>query len=130
MKKLIAILLIITVMLSSVSVFATSTESDVLEGESMISKITNKNNETLKKYIEKYGDTYGWAAYILNIVQRFSIPVGFVGIAISGTLTYVINARNLAQRQRGWGIMIGFILFMAICQMLPLLFALAFQSWG
>lgn len=130
MKKLMVVLLIVIVIFSSVSVFATSTESDVLEGDSRVSSFREKMENDLKKFKEKYGETYGLAAYILDRVRVYSIPVGFVGIAISGTLAYVINARNLSQRQRGWGMMIGFILFIAICQILPLAFALATLSWG
>jgi len=45
--------------------------------------IKESAKSSLSEYIEKYGSTpYGVAAYILNGVRIYSIPLCFVGIAI------------------------------------------------
>ena len=94
------------------------------------SKIKDKELKTLEDYKESYGnDTYGIAAYALNIIRIYSIPFGFVGIAISGIYRYVIGIRKLDVRDKGFGAMIGIITVMVICQVLPLIFAIVVKGW-
>lgn len=130
MKKICSILLIMFIIFSNVNIYAASVAEELQKSDSQILSISDSMRRDIDKYNEKYGPSYGIIAYILNRLQVFSIPICFAGLAISGTLTYVINARRLDQRQRGWGIMIGFLTFLVICQVLPLAFALATISWG
>ena len=84
----------------------------------------------MQDYQESYGNnTYGLAAYILNIIRIYSIPFGFVGIAISGIYRYIIGIRKLDVRDKGFGAMIGIITVMVICQILPLVFAIVVKGW-
>jgi len=132
MKKLFSLLLILVIMtmLLSSSVCATHILNDIQTEDSQILSFRQQMESDIQKFVERYGQAYGIVAYILNRLQVFSIPICFAGLAISGTLTYVINAKRMDQRQRGWNIMIGFLLFLVICQILPLAFALATVSWG
>ena len=92
--------------------------------------IKDRELETLQDYQESYGDnTYGLVAYILNIIRLYSIPFGFVGIAISGIYRYIIGIRKLDVRDKGFGAMIGIITVMVICQVLPLVFAIVVKGW-
>lgn len=135
-KKIIAIFMIMMCMFGSVAIYATSATSTTaqadLTSDSTVNlvKIKDKELKTLEDYKESYGnDTYGFAAYILNIIRIYSIPFGFVGIAISGIYRYVIGIRKLDVRDKGFGAMIGIITVMVICQVLPLIFAIVVKGW-
>ncbi len=93
-------------------------------------QIKDQQLETLQDYQDSYGDaTYGFVAYILNIIRIYSIPFGFAGIAISGIYRYIIGIRKLDVRDKGFGAMIGIITAMVICQVLPLVFAIVVKGW-
>lgn len=135
-KKIIAIFMIIMCLFGSVAIYATTaTQANAqadLTSDSTVNlvKIKDKELKTLEDYRESYGnDTYGLAAYILNIIRIYSIPFGFVGIAISGIYRYVIGIRKLDVRDKGFGAMIGIITVMVICQVLPLIFAIVVKGW-
>ena len=129
-KKIIAVFMMIMFMFGSMAIYATSGNSmnkqADLTGDSTVSlvKIKDKELKTIKDYQDEYGnDTYGFAAYI------FSIPFGFVGIAVSGIYRYIIGIRKLDVRDKGFGAMIGIITVMVICQVLPLIFAIVVKGW-
>ena len=136
-KKIIAIFMIIMCMFGSIAIYASSTTPRTntkaeLTPDSTVNlvKIKDKELKTLEDYKESYGnDTYGIAAYALNIIRIYSIPFGFVGIAISGIYRYVIGIRKLDVRDKGFGAMIGIITVMVICQVLPLVFAIVVKGW-
>ena len=137
MKKKIATIfilimcLLITIPIYKVNATSENTEAD-LTSESTVSLVEIKDTElkTIEDYQGAYGDeTYGLAAYILNVIRIYSIPFGFVGIAISGIYRYVIGIRKLDVRDKGFGAMIGIITVMVICQILPLIFAIVVKGW-
>jgi hypothetical protein len=110
---------------------ATNTTPDLKNDATVnLVEIKDKELETLKDYQDSYGDnTYGLVAYLLNIIRIYSIPFGFVGIAISGIYRYIIGIRKLDVRDKGFGAMIGIITVMVICQILPLVFAIVVKGW-
>ncbi len=120
---------------STLSTSAYSTpfqEKNTLENNSngelveMKSKVENE----LQEYEEKYGTkAYGYTAYILNKVRIFSIPLCFVGIAVGSIYQYVIGIRKLDVQEKGFGLIIGFVTVLVICQLLPLIFAIVVQGW-
>lgn len=134
-KKIIAMLVIIMCVFGmTVAIYASSdaTEEAQLQGDSTVNLVKMKDKElkTLQDYQDSYGnETYGLAAYILNVIRIYSIPFGFVGIAISGIYRYVIGIRKLDVRDKGFGAMIGIITVMVICQVLPLIFAIVVKGW-
>ena len=138
MKKVTAIIAIIFILICSFSLSVNATEANVatneadLKNDSTVNlvEIRDRELETLEDYQESYGDdTYGLVAYILNIIRIYSIPFGFVGIAISGIYRYIIGIRKLDVRDKGFGAMIGIITVMVICQILPLVFAIVVKGW-
>lgn len=137
MKKKIAIItILITLILGifSIAIYASNTDTNSVDikNDSTVNlvKIKDRELETLQDYQDSYGDaTYGLVAYILNIIRLYSIPFGFVGIAISGIYRYVIGIRKLDVRDKGFGAMIGIITVMVICQVLPLVFAIVVKGW-
>ena len=136
MKKKITAIVVVTVIillaLLNITVFASEVNSADINNDSTVNlvQIKDRELETLKDYQDSYGDnTYGLVAYILNIIRIYSIPFGFVGIAISGIYRYIIGIRKLDVRDKGFGAMIGIITVMVICQILPLVFAIVVKGW-
>ena len=137
MKKKIAaivIIFILTLGLFSIATSAADVNANTadIKNDSTVNlvQIKDRELETLQDYQESYGDnTYGFVAYILKIIRLYSIPFGFVGIAISGIYRYIIGIRKLDVRDKGFGAMIGIITVMVICQVLPLVFAIVVKGW-
>lgn len=91
--------------------------------------IKEEQLSTIEDYKAKYGsDTYGIVAYILHMVQVYSIPIGLVGIAICGIYEYIIGLKRLDIRDKGFNTMIAVITILIICQILPLIFAVVVKS--
>lgn len=133
-KKITAIIAIMVFVVCSfsITVCAADTNAVDIKNDSTVNlvQIKDRELETLEDYQESYGDdTYGLVAYILNIIRLYSIPFGFVGIAISGIYRYIIGIRKLDVRDKGFGAMIGIITVMVICQILPLVFAIVVKGW-
>lgn len=139
MKKLIAYSILVffffMIIFSSnmYSVEAASQEkNEVLTTETTGKLIEFKESElqSLEDYKAAYGsDSYGLTAFILNKVRIFSIPLCFVGIAISAIYQYVLGVRKLDVRDKGFNLMIAIITVFVICQVLPLIFAIVVKGW-
>ena len=126
MKKIVAIimLLMIVVILGCGRVYAVENIIDE-QNESKLIKIKENTAKTLEEYKQKYGsDAYGLTAYILNIIRIYSIPLCFLGIAVSAIYQYVIGIRKLDTQEKGLVMMISFATILVICQILPLAFAI------
>ena len=135
MKKIVVSIIAIFVILSIViiPVYATnvsqenSTETTVTTN---LVELKDKALNTLKDYQVAYGnDTYDFVAYVLNIVRIYSIPLGFLGIVVAAIHRYVLGIRKLDTQEKGFGVMIGIITVMVICQVLPLIFAIVVRGW-
>ena len=100
--------------------------------ESTATILLNIKDEQLKSvddYKAKYGsDVYGMVAYILHLVQQYSIPLGIVGIAFCAIYEYVIGVKRLDIRDKGFNTMIAVITIIMICQILPLIFTVVVKS--
>lgn len=91
--------------------------------------IKDEQLKSIEDYKVKYGnDTYGVVAYILHLVQVYSIPLGIVGIAFCAIFQYVIGLKRLDIRDKGFGTMVTVITLIIICQILPLVFAIVVKS--
>ena len=126
MKKIVAgiALLMMIVIFGYNQVYAAENIIDE-QNESQLIKIKEDSVKTLEEYKKKYGsDAYGLTAYILNIIRIYSIPLCFLGIAISAIYQYVIGIRKLDTQEKGLVTMISFITILVICQILPLAFAI------
>ena len=92
--------------------------------ESQLIQIKESQAETLEEYQEKYGsDSYGLTAYILHLVQVYSIPFCFLGIVISIIYKVILGVRHLESAEKGLGMIIAIVTITIICQVLPLVFA-------
>ncbi len=118
------IFLMIVLLLGSNLVYAAENVIDQ-ETESQLIEIKDNAAKSLEDYKQKYGsDAYGLTAYILNIIRIYSIPLCFLGIAISAIYQYVIGIRKLDTQEKGLVMMVSFITILVICQILPLAFAI------
>ena len=131
MKKTIAIVLVILCLLSINTVFATETNKLENNNQNEVTEIKDKMKLKEEKYTEKYGsDAYWFAGYIIEeIVQPYTIPLCFVGIAIGLVFQYVMGTRRLDYKHRGFGTVIVFVTILVICQILPFIYALVVTGW-
>ena len=126
MKKLVAIIILLMtiVIFGCNQVYAAENIIDE-KNESQLIKIKENTAKTLEEYKQKYGsDAYGLTAYILNLIRIYSIPLCFLGIAISAIYQYVIGIRKLDTQEKGLVMMVSFVTILVICQILPLAFAI------
>ena len=133
MKNIISILFVLLFIFGTVNVYATNVQSNTITSETATTnlvEIKDKALKALEDYQAAYGDnTYGLVAYILNIVRIYSIPFGFVGIVFAAIYRYVIGIRKLDVQDKGFGVLVGIITVMVICQLLPLIFAIVVRGW-
>ena len=134
MKKVVAIIFILLILFGTVSVYATNIEQEnVLTSDTATTNLVELKDKALKALEDQEGaygnDTYGLAAYLLNIVRIYSIPFGFIGIVIAAIYRYVIGIRKLDVQDKGFGVLVAIITVMVICQVLPLVFAIVRRGW-
>lgn len=136
MKKVVTCLLTVFFIFAICNTVVTANDTsknNVLQSESStgeLIKLKEKEMQTVEDYKVAYGsDTYGLSAYILNKIRIYSIPLCFVGIAISAIYQYVLGIRKLDVRDKGFNIMIAIITVAVICQVLPLIFAIVVKGW-
>ena len=131
MKKVIAIISILFLLMGCTSVYATSQVNEVAQSTTgKIIEIKDKELKTLEEYKEAYGsDAYGLTAFLLNKIRVYSIPFGFVAIIIAAIYQYIIGLKKLDVRDKGFAIMIASVTILVICQVLPLVFAIVVKGW-
>ena len=132
MKKITIILIFISIILlfcgtalatEKINTMSTNTASELME-------MKNETQTELDEYTRKYGsESYGTTAYILNKVRIYSIPLCFIGIAIGALYQYVLGTRRLDTKHKGFGLIMGFVTILVICQILPLIFAIVVRGW-
>lgn len=131
MKKVIAIISILFLLMGCTSVYATSQVDEVAQSTTgKIIEIKDKELKTLEEYKEAYGsDAYGLTAFLLNKIRVYSIPFGFVAIIIAAIYQYIIGLKKLDVRDKGFALMIASVTIVVICQVLPLVFAIVVKGW-
>ena len=131
MKKVIAIISILFLLMGCTSVYATSQVNEVAQSKTgKIIEIKDKELKTLEEYKEAYGsDAYGLTAFLLNKIRVYSIPFGFVAIIIAAIYQYIIGLKKLDVRDKGFALMIASVTIVVICQVLPLVFAIVVKGW-
>lgn len=127
MKKLLPVITIfITILFISVIGFQKRVYADniITKEQSQLLQIKENQVKTLEEYKQKYGsDAYGLTAYILHMVQVYSIPVCFLGIVISLIYRFVLGIKNIEFAEKSLVMIVGIVTLTIICQVLPLVFA-------
>ena len=132
MKKVIVGIILFVLILLCFSVNSFATEDTILQEDTTnnIIQVKEKVNSKIDEYTEKYGsETYGFTAYILNLVRWYSIPVCFMGIIVGALNQYVLGTRRLDRKHKGYGMIMTFVTLLVICQVLPLVFTLVVIGW-
>lgn len=131
MKKVIAIISILFLLMGCTSVYATSQVNEVAQSTTgKIIEIKDRELKTLEEYKEAYGsDAYGLTAFLLSKIRVYSIPFGFVAIIIAAIYQYIIGIKKLDVRDKGFALMIASVTIVVICQVLPLVFAIVVKGW-
>ncbi len=125
---IVLLLVIIGINILASNVYANSDDNiidEVTSTKGNLLKLKESQAKSLEDYKTKYGsDSYGLTAYILHVVQIYSIPFCFLGIIISIIYKVVIGARHLENAEKGLGMIVAMVTLTIICQVLPLIFAL------
>ena len=126
MKKVIAIISILFLLMGCTSVYAANQVTETAQSTTgKIIEIKDKELKTLEEYKEAYGsDAYGLTAFLLSKIRVYSIPFGFVAIIIAAIYQYIIGIKKLDVRDKGFALMIASVTIVVICQVLPLVFAI------
>ena len=131
MKKVIAIISILFLLMGCTSVYAANQVTETAQSTTgKIIEIKDKELKTLEEYKEAYGsDAYGLTAFLLSKIRVYSIPFGFVAIIIAAIYQYIIGIKTLDVRDKGFALMIAGVTIVVICQVLPLVFAIVVKGW-
>ena len=131
-KVIVGIILVIILSLALNTVVLAENATNTLEDQNANEILTVKKgiNSKVDEYTEKYdSEAYGLAAYILNRVRIYSIPVCFIGIVIGALNQYVLGTRRLDKKHKGYGIIMTFVTLLVVCQVLPLIFTIVVIGW-
>lgn len=131
-KIILLVLLTVAIICSFNFVLAVPENKEIISNDtkSQLVNITNKEKKSIEDYYDLYGSkTYGTVAYVLNKVRVYSIPLCFLGIAISAIYEYILGIRHMETRDKGFNMMITIITIFVICQVLPLVFAIIIKGW-
>ena len=131
MKKVIAIISILFLLMGCTSVYAANQVTETAQSTTgKIIEIKDKELKTLEEYKEAYGSyAYGLTAFLLSKIRVYSIPFGFVAIIIAAIYQYIIGIKKLDVRDKGFALMIASVTIVVICQVLPLVFAIVVKGW-
>ena len=132
MKKVIIGIILFVLIIGCLSITAFATEETILQEDTTnsIIQMKDKVNTKVDEYTQKYGsETYGFTAYILNMVRWYSIPICFMGIIIGALNQYVLGTRRLDKKHKGYGMVMTFVTLLVICQVLPLVFTIVVIGW-
>ena len=131
MKKVIAIISILFLLMGCTSVYAANQVTEMAQSTTgKIIEIKDRELKTLEEYQEAYGsDAYGLTAFLLSKIRVYSIPFGFVAIIIAAIYQYIIGIKKLDVRDKGFALMIASVTIVVICQVLPLVFAIVVKGW-
>jgi len=131
-KIILLVMLTVTIIFSFNNVLAVPENKEIISNDtkSQLVNITNKEKKSIEDYYDLYGSkTYGTVAFVLNKVRVYSIPLCFLGIAISAIYEYILGIRHMETRDKGFNMMITIITIFVICQVLPLVFAIIIKGW-
>ena len=129
LKEILIILVFIVILVLAiffgVKALSNNNENINTDSNSIISMLNQKNNKHLNKYVEKYdSEGFGLVAYVLSIIQRYSIPICVLLYVVGAFYYYVISIKKFVEGERGYGMIVSSIVFLVIAQVAPLVFAL------
>lgn len=129
-RKIIVIAFLILVLIISIFTVTVSAQTEETN-DTKVNEVKSEFDKALEKYkkdYEGYGnDTYATVATVLHIIRIYSIPLCFLGIAISAIHQYIIGIRKLDTQEKGLNLMVVFVTLLVICQVLPIAYAIVIR---
>lgn len=93
-------------------------------GETVVNRISRKERR-IAELTDKYNDAvYGKVAYYLEVAQKYSLPICFIGIAIGSFNFLIVGNKKLDKKEQGYGWIVGFVIGLVVFNVMPLIFAL------
>lgn len=104
----------------------TSEDSGELNSASKkILENTSRKDKRIAELSDKYNDkVYGTVAYYLEVAQKYSLPICFIGITMGAFNFLIIGNKKLDKKEQGFGWIVGFTIGLVVFNVLPLVFAL------
>lgn len=101
------------------------TKDDITEaGEIVVNRLSRKEKR-IAELTDKYNDAvYGKVAYYLEVAQKYSLPICFIGIAIGSFNFLIVGNKKLDKKEQGYGWIVGFVIGLVVFNVMPLVFAL------
>ena len=85
----------------------------------------SKKDKRIAELTDKYNDkVYGTVAYYLEVAQKYSLPICFIGITIGAFNFLIIGNKKLDKKEQGFGWIVGFTIGLVVFNVIPLVFAL------
>lgn len=106
-------------------------KNDMTEaGETVVGRISRKEKR-IAELTDKYNDEiYGKVAYYLEVAQKYSLPICFIGIAMGSFNFLIVGNKKLDKKEQGYGWIVGFVIGLVVFNVMPLLFALFVAGRG
>lgn len=88
-----------------------------------------RKEKRIAELTDKYNDAvYGKVAYYLEVAQKYSLPICFIGITMGAFNFLIVGNKKLDKKEQGYGWIVGFVIGLVVFNVLPLLFALFFAG--
>lgn len=105
----------------------TEDDSDVELNDASETIINSKDKKArrIAELTDKYNDkVLGTVAYYLELAQKYSFPVCFIGLAMGAFNFLIIGNKKLDKKEQGFAWIVGFTIGLVVFNVIPLLFAL------
>ncbi len=100
-------------------------DSGMAETSETVLENMTKKEKRMAELTDKYNDSfYGQVAYYLEVLQKYSLPICFVGITVGSFNFLIVGNKKLDKKEQGFGWIVGFTIGLVVFNVLPLIFAL------
>lgn len=104
-------------------------ENDMTDAAEVVVSRPMRKEKRIAELTDKYNDAvYGKVAYYLEVAQKYSLPICFIGITIGAFNFLIVGNKKLDKKEQGYGWIVGFVIGLVVFNVLPLLFALFFAG--
>lgn len=100
-------------------------DADLNSASEKVLKNMTKKEKRIAELTDKYNDGfYGTVAYYLEVVQKYSLPICFIGLTLGFFNFLIIGNKKLDKKEQGFGWIVGFTIGLVVFNVMPLIFAL------
>lgn len=85
----------------------------------------DKKSKRIAELTDRYNDKlFGTVAYYLELAQKYSFPICFIGITIGAFNFLIIGNKKLDKKEQGFSMIVGFTIALVVFNVMPLILAL------